>query len=493
MLYVLAMLTLTNNENKITNDMKNFNLLSKMCSPLVGSQSSEVGFDYRLTVGSPSGLDAKWMLKLVSVLVLVLTVGVGQMEAVDYKLVTSTSELVPGDKYLIGSGTSGTVQFINTTSSSDNRKTTGATVSSSTVTKTDALMALTLGGREGAYTFYTNGYGGTAGYLNASSTTSNNYLKVNATLDQYAFFTITFSSSKAVITCTGKASRNIMRKNSSSAIISCYSSGQDDIYLYREVPSAAYTVTYNAGTGTCGTASATEASKGAGVTLPSASPSSSCSSEGWAFVGWAEASCSETHNSPRLFTAGTKYYPKSNTNLYAVYALASNDYKKVTSTANITEGKYLIVCTTQTAALKAAAKSTNYMDYVSVSISSNTISSPANTIIWDVTKRDRDLFHFYNANSTKWLDNFLSSSNHYLQLLSSASKGYGLSINASGWAVFAASNDASAIIYYDTSNKRFAGSTSGGTKNLHLYKRDDTFSTSPTCCTELGYIKGSFF
>ena len=57
--------------------MKNFNLLSKMCSPLVGSQSSEVGFDYRLTVGSPSGFNSKWMLKLVSVLVLILTVGVG--------------------------------------------------------------------------------------------------------------------------------------------------------------------------------------------------------------------------------------------------------------------------------------------------------------------------------------------------------------------------------------------------------------------------------
>lgn len=41
----------------------------------------------------------------------------------------------------------------------------------------------------------------------------------------------------------------------------------------------AYTVTFNAGTGSCGTASLTEASGGAGVTLPTASPSVGCAAE----------------------------------------------------------------------------------------------------------------------------------------------------------------------------------------------------------------------
>ena len=79
--------------------MKNFNLLSKMCSPLVGSQSNDVSFDCRLTVGSPSGLDAKWKLKLVSVLVLILTVGVGQMWGADelYQTITFLDNGTDGD------------------------------------------------------------------------------------------------------------------------------------------------------------------------------------------------------------------------------------------------------------------------------------------------------------------------------------------------------------------------------------------------------------
>ena len=47
-------------------------------------QSSDVRHDCRLTVGSPSGFNSKLMLKLVSVLVLIQTVGVGQMWGTTY-------------------------------------------------------------------------------------------------------------------------------------------------------------------------------------------------------------------------------------------------------------------------------------------------------------------------------------------------------------------------------------------------------------------------
>lgn len=421
--------------------------------------------------------------KLFASIIFLSLLGVSNAWGVEYELITSEADLIPGEKYLIGAGTSGTVQFINTTSNTDNRKTTGASVSSSTVTKTDALMAVTLGGCPGAWTFYTNSYGGTAGYLNATSTTSNNYLKVVAALDAYAFFTITFSSSKAVITCTGKTSRNIMRKNSSSAIISCYSSGQNDIYLYKEVPASTYTVTYSVGSGTCGTANATEASKGAGVTLPSASPSSACASDGWEFAGWAEASCSETHNQPTLYASGSTYHPHSNTTLYAVYALPSTKYKKVTSAADLTSGKYLIVCTSSTAALKNAIKSNYYLDKTDVSISSNTITNPGNALIWEVTKDSRGVFHFYNANQSKWLDNYLSGSYHYMQLLSAMQNGYGVTINGSGYALISSYHDSGALIYYNTTNTRFAGAASSGTKNLHLYKKDNTYNSTPSCAS----------
>lgn len=83
----------------------------------------------------------------------------------------------------------------------------------------------------------------------------------------------------------------------------------------------AHTVTFNAGSGTCGTTSLTEANPLAGITLPSASPSTKCSQEGWTFAGWAKASCTETVNKPKLYAASSTYYTGKNETLYAVYKL----------------------------------------------------------------------------------------------------------------------------------------------------------------------------
>ena len=55
--------------------MKNF--LSKLWSSIAGSQRNDVEFDRRLTVGSPSGFTMNWTLKLVSVLAILLTLGIG--------------------------------------------------------------------------------------------------------------------------------------------------------------------------------------------------------------------------------------------------------------------------------------------------------------------------------------------------------------------------------------------------------------------------------
>ncbi len=59
--------------------MKSKNFLSKLWSRVADSQRNDVEFDRRLTVGSPSGFTINWTLKLVSVLVLVLTIGSGNV------------------------------------------------------------------------------------------------------------------------------------------------------------------------------------------------------------------------------------------------------------------------------------------------------------------------------------------------------------------------------------------------------------------------------
>lgn len=61
--------------------MKKFNFLSKLWSSVAGSQRNDVEFDRRLTVGSPSGFTINWTLKLVSVLAILLTLGIGNLWA----------------------------------------------------------------------------------------------------------------------------------------------------------------------------------------------------------------------------------------------------------------------------------------------------------------------------------------------------------------------------------------------------------------------------
>lgn len=85
-----------------------------------------------------------------------------------------------------------------------------------------------------------------------------------------------------------------------------------------------YTVTYNAGTGTCGTSSWTQPSYGASTTLPTATPPATCS--GWTFAGWCTSSAGDAANnttSPGTILKGS-YTPTEDITLYAVYTKSEN-------------------------------------------------------------------------------------------------------------------------------------------------------------------------
>ena len=159
----------------------------------------------------------------------------GPTDSTQYTLITSVDDLEVGKSYLIAGGTSGTVKTMSSSENGNNRPTVELTASNSKLTRGSSALSVTLGGSTGAYTFETDNYKGTAGYLNATSTTGSNYLQVVSTLDKYAYFSISFSNSQAVITCTGKTSRNIIRVNTSGTPIACYSSGQNPVYLWKEV------------------------------------------------------------------------------------------------------------------------------------------------------------------------------------------------------------------------------------------------------------------
>ncbi|MGM9782635.1 MAG: InlB B-repeat-containing protein, partial [Paludibacteraceae bacterium] len=83
-----------------------------------------------------------------------------------------------------------------------------------------------------------------------------------------------------------------------------------------------YTITYNAGNGTCSTTQSTELSVGAGVELPTAAPAASCTD--WTFAGWSTTAVTETQTAPELLQAGDMYHPAANGTLYAVYKMTES-------------------------------------------------------------------------------------------------------------------------------------------------------------------------
>ena len=75
------------NKFQIHNDMTNFNFLSKSSSQSCGHSSVTLAS----TVGSPSAHRRSTMLRLLSVLVLALTFGVGNVWGAEYEIVFKTA------------------------------------------------------------------------------------------------------------------------------------------------------------------------------------------------------------------------------------------------------------------------------------------------------------------------------------------------------------------------------------------------------------------
>ena len=143
------------------------------------------------------------------------------------------SSVAPGDRIIITSGSTGDVNVMkHYEGSNNNYKVVAASVSDGIITTTEDMAVLTVGGETGKLTLYD---GATMYYLNATNTTSSNYLKASASVDEYAKWKVEFSSKAAVITNQGKTSRNIVRYNKGDALFSCYSTGQADVYIFKKV------------------------------------------------------------------------------------------------------------------------------------------------------------------------------------------------------------------------------------------------------------------
>lgn len=85
------------------------------------------------------------------------------------------------------------------------------------------------------------------GYLYASSS-KNNYLVTNDEIDANASWKISISNGNATIKATGSNTRNLIRYNSNNKLFSCYSSGQNDVQIYKLEKNLSYSVSFFDGT-----------------------------------------------------------------------------------------------------------------------------------------------------------------------------------------------------------------------------------------------------
>ena len=156
-----------------------------------------------------------------------------------WTLVTDASTLKAGDQLVIAAFDSN--HALGITQNSNNRAAVTITKDGNTITINDSVQVLTLknGNETNTFAFYTG-----SGYLYAASS-SNNYLRTENTLSDNSSWTISITSAGvATVTAQGTNTRNLLKKNSSSALFSCYGSGQNDVSLYRKTAAGDATTMY---------------------------------------------------------------------------------------------------------------------------------------------------------------------------------------------------------------------------------------------------------
>ena len=161
----------------------------------------------------------------------------------DFALVTNVSQLNAGDVVTIASmaGNSEDGTVIKAYNSGNNWPSTTASTDANGMiaASTTNMQTFTLaeGTEEDTWAFYDG-----TGYIYAANTKtgSSNYMKRQTTLDAAGSFTIEIDGEGvATVVSQGDVNgKNLIQKNSSNALYSCYGSSQKDIYLYKQASAA---------------------------------------------------------------------------------------------------------------------------------------------------------------------------------------------------------------------------------------------------------------
>ena len=227
---------------------------------------------------------------------------------------------------------------------------------------------------------------------------------------------------------------------------------------------------------------------GDAVTLPA----TASAYEGYTFLGWATSPVpTAVTGKPLWLEPGATYYPLGgNTTLYALYSFQQlavpgqdGSYVKISSSAEFTDGSYLIVNEGSLRALDGSKASTGGMwapintapNYVDVTISNDRIPDSATLRASDFAY-DSGTRQFYSASGYP-VGGYKNSYYFYVWGTSSTSAAQTVSFDASGNAVIRDDYYGNTLYYNNASTAYFAYQTGGGSPVQLYRKTEDTTTT----------------
>lgn len=261
---------------------------------------------------------------------------------------------------------------------------------------------------------------------------------------------------------------------------------------------SAYTIKFDAGGGTYAGSDLTESSANAGITLPTATPSSGSASEGWGFYGWATvAKNSSPESAPTIVgKSGDKYYPTSSHTLYAVYAVG--EYTKITSSGDLTAGgNYLIAANSGG---HNYIMSNTYAPVAGWGALDGILIDETNTTTHKYSAASVDanyVFTMVTASSLSvatgdWMvknvvDEYYISADYmdfYLDIEGNEPDGNTVSVTSGTWTIVNVFNSSANKVYFDDTDLAFKATTSTAT-DLLIYKETTAsrYSSSPSFVT----------
>lgn len=151
----------------------------------------------------------------------------------EYVLLTDVADLSVGDQIIITNGTDGAARALGPQSGNFRGEVAIEIASNTITTIPTGVQIITIETGIEANTFALNVGDG---YLYAAGGTKDNYLKTQPSIDGNASWSILIESGAAIIKAQvqGEKPRNWLRYNKTSSRFSCYSSGQEDVYIFHK-------------------------------------------------------------------------------------------------------------------------------------------------------------------------------------------------------------------------------------------------------------------